>query len=383
VTTESTPVNSATADSALDYIRHVETPQSPNRGGFDGLALHELMSWFHIPGMSLAVIEDFKIHWAKGYGVADVETGRPVDTRTLFQAGSISKPVSAMALLKLVQEGRLSLDVDINEILQSWKLPDSPFTRERRVTPRMLASHTSGLGDGFGFPGYEPTVPLPTILQILQGQPPSNVGALWMERPPLVAMKYSGGGSTLLQLAVVDTVKRPFPDFLRECVFEPVGMTDSGFDQPLSLERDSNAARAHGSGGESTGSKWNVYPELFAAGLWTTAIDLAKFSIEVQLSVHGRSNRILSRSMVQEMLNPVGVGDFAVGFRVQRHGEGWYMAHTGATRGFCCNLIAHKVKGYGLVAMTNGNRSPDFLEEIKKRIERVYGWDSLDKPLPR
>jgi CubicO group peptidase (beta-lactamase class C family) len=125
------------------------------------------------------------------------------------------------------------------------------LTQDCRVTPRMLGSHTAGLGDGFGFPGYGPADPLPTLVQILNGQPPSNVGPVLMERPPLSAMKYSGGGSTILQLALSDVIPRPFPQILRDDVFEPIGMTNSAYEQPLSSMHDQNAARGHDSDGRS------------------------------------------------------------------------------------------------------------------------------------
>jgi CubicO group peptidase (beta-lactamase class C family) len=367
---------------AQKFIEAIEGPQQPNRQGFDPLTLEQLMERLHVPGASIAVIKDYKIHWAKGYGIADVETGAKVNTETLFQAASISKPVNAMAVLKAVQDGKFALDDDINSILRSWKLPDGPFTKDRKVTPRMLTSHTSGLGDGFGFPGYAPNEPLPTIVQILNGQKPSNVGAVLMERAPLEAIKYSGGGIEIMELALTDAIGRPFPEILRDWVLGPIGMTNSTYEQPLSPERDKNAARGHDGDGRPMGPKWHVYPELAAAGLWTTPTDLAKFAIEVQTSVHGKSNRVLSRSTVQEMLNPVGVGDFAVGFNVEKRGQGWYFQHGGGNWGFICLLIAHKIKGYGMVVMTN-SYSGGFNNEIKERVERAYGWDSLDKPVPR
>jgi CubicO group peptidase (beta-lactamase class C family) len=168
------------------------------------LTLPELMEHFNVPGVSIAVIHDFEIHWAKGYGIADVETGAPVDTETMVQAASISKPVAAMAALRAVQDGLFTLDDDINDILTSWRLYAGESTRDRPVTPRGLTSHTSGLGDGFGFPGYGPADPIPTIVQIFEGRHPSNVGALFMERPPMTLMEYSGGGVTLMQQALAD-----------------------------------------------------------------------------------------------------------------------------------------------------------------------------------
>ena len=226
-------------------IRTIERPQQPNRQGLDPYTLEEIMSLTGVPGVSVAVIQDFRIHWAKGYGIADVAAGARVDTKTLFQAASISKPVAAMAVVRAGEEGRFSLDDDINEILTSWRLPGTPHTRNRPVTPRTLASHTSGTGDGFGFPGYHPGAPLPTTVQILNGERPSNVGPVLLEREPLTAFQYSGGGVTMMELALTDATGKPFPELLNEWVLGPIGMTRSTFEQPLSAELDSNAARAH------------------------------------------------------------------------------------------------------------------------------------------
>ena len=154
--------------------------------------VQQLLTQFHVPGVSVAVIKDFKIEWARGYGIADVETGAPVTTGTLFQAASISKTIAAMASMKAIQDGRFKLDQDVNTILKSWKLPGAGFTKDRPVTPRSLMSHTSGTGDGFGFPGYAIGSPLPTVVQILDGIAPSNRPKVRLERPPLTGFKYSG-----------------------------------------------------------------------------------------------------------------------------------------------------------------------------------------------
>ena len=177
--------------------------QTQTQLGEDGLGTRtvaELMEEFGVPGVSVAVIQDFKIHWAKAYGVADVETGQLVDIETMFQAASISKPVAAMGVLRAVQDGLFSLDDDINDILDSWTLDGREFTRNRPVTPRTLTSHTSGLGDGFGFPGYDPAQPLPTTVQILEGHELSNVGSVFMEREPMTFYEYSGGGLSLIHI---------------------------------------------------------------------------------------------------------------------------------------------------------------------------------------
>ena len=177
-----------TSDEA-QQMQRIEGTQTPYRQGLDAFTLQQVMEKFHVPGLSIAVIKDFKIQWAKGYGVADVKSGRPVNVDTLFQAASISKPVTAMAALRLVQEGRFSLDEDVNHIQKTWHIPDRTFTREQPVTPRSLFSHTSGADDGFGFPGYDPGAARPTVVQILNGQPPSNTGPVLFARRPYQGYK--------------------------------------------------------------------------------------------------------------------------------------------------------------------------------------------------
>ena len=370
--------------SAVSAQAAIELAQTkPGEDGLGTSTVAELMEEFGVPGVSVAVIQDFKIHWAKAYGVADVETGQLVDIETMFQAASISKPVAAMGVLRAVQDGLFSLDDDINDILDSWTLDGREFTRNRPVTPRTLTSHTSGLGDGFGFPGYDPEQPLPTTVQILEGHELSNVGSVFMEREPLTFYEYSGGGVTVMELALSDVRRRPFVDVLQEGVLAPIGMTRSSYAQPISPEHNQNAARAHDNNGESRGPKWHVYPEHAAAGLWTTPTDLARLIIEVQRSASGESNRVLSQSMIQEMLNPVGVGPFAVGFTVSKVGEGWYFSHGGSNWGFRALMLAHKVKGYGLVVMTNADQGSTVINEISRRIQYTYNWDSVASAVER
>jgi CubicO group peptidase (beta-lactamase class C family) len=364
-------------------IHRIAAPQSPNRQGADGLSIRELMEHFHVPGLSIAVVHDFAIDWSRSWGLADVDAGTPATDETLYQAASISKPVAAMASLKAVELGLFGLDEDINTILTSWTLPGSPFEGGLAVTPRMLMSHTSGTGDGFGFPGYEPGAPLPTIQQVLDGEPPSAQGPVRLVRPALSASHYSGGATEVEQLALTDATGAPFASLMRDWVLDPIGMTHSTYEQPLPDDLSEHAARAHDETGERMGPAWHVYAEQAAAGLWTTARDLATFLIEVQQTLAGRSTKVLDRPTMQNMVTPVGVGPFAVGFMVSPQGEGWYFEHGGSNWGFRAQVIAHVAKGYGLAVMTNGENGSSLIAEVQGRVASAYGWDSLDKPVLR
>jgi CubicO group peptidase (beta-lactamase class C family) len=373
----------AWAQDPTPYIARIENPQVPDRQGFDSFTVAGLMQRFRVPGMSIAVIKDFRIHWAKGYGLADVSAKTPVDEQTLFQAASISKPVTAMAFMAAVRDGKASLDADINTMLKSWKVPRTTASGNAAVTPRALLSHTSGSGDGFGFPGYEPAAPRPTPAQIFEGQQPSNVGRVPWTRPPFAGYQYSGGGTTIVQLALTEALGRPFADLMRELVLGPLGMDGSGYEQPPTADREPRTARAHNGDGQPMNVKWHVYPEQAAAGLWTSPSDLAKVVIEVQQALVGPKGKVLTQALAKEMVAPTGTGPFAVGFSIDRRGEGWYFSHGGANWGFRADLLGHFRAGYGVVIMTNGDQGGALINEIEARVAAAYGWDSTVKPIPR
>lgn len=364
-------------------IARIEGRQDPSRQGFDDFTLEHLMRRVSVPGLSIAVISDFRLHWAKAYGFADVAERRQATADTLFQAASISKPLTAMATMTLVQQGRISLDADINDFLKSWRVPGEANAGLPSVTPRSLLSHTSGADDGFGFPGYLPGISLPTAVEILSGESPSNVGGVHFVRPPFQSFRYSGGAYTVMQLAITEVSGESFNDFMREAVLRPLQMNDSTFAQPIDRALVEKSARAHDGVGCNLPAPWHVYPELAAAGLWTTPTDLTKFIVEMQEGVRGPSGRILSQASAREMTSPVGVGPFAMGVALERKGEGWYFSHSGGNYGFVSNFIAHVRKGYGLVVMTNGDSGGRLVQEIENRVASAYGWDSLDKALPR
>ncbi len=234
--------------------------------------LADRMKELNVPGVSIAVIHEGKIEWAQGFGVRSLG-GPPVTADTMFQAGSISKPLAAMAALRLVQQGKLSLDNDVNTYLTSWKLPSDPVTAGEPITLRELLTHTAGM-TVHGFPGYASNVQVPTLVQVLNGEKPANTPAIRSEAAPGVNWTYSGGGYTIMQQVLIDATKEPFQKLLHDSVLAPIGMSHSTYEQPLPKAFQTFAATPYSSDGEVIEGGAHTYPEMAAAGLWTTPTDL-------------------------------------------------------------------------------------------------------------
>jgi CubicO group peptidase (beta-lactamase class C family) len=348
--------------------------------GDPGRTIQERMKFYKVPGVSIAVINNYKVEWARGYGVKDVETNEPVTTETLFQAASISKPVAAMTALKRVEQGKIALDQNINDKLTSWKLPDNEFTAKRKVTLANLLSHTGGL-TVHGFPGYAVGEKIPALPQVLDGAAPANTAAVRVDMEPGAKFRYSGGGVTIEQLAIMDIEKKPYPQIAQETVLGPLGMTNSTYSQPLPAETRKKAASGHRGDGKTVEGKIHVYPEMAAAGLWTTPTDLAKFAIEVQLSLAGKSNKVLSKEMTTKMVTPFISDDVGMGFFIEKHGQATYFGHGGANEGFRSQLLVNRDKGYGAVVMVNSDNG-QIMGEIIRAIAKEYQWeDFLPQPL--
>jgi len=342
--------------------------------GESGFSITDRMKLYKVPALSVAVIKDFKIDWARAYGVKDLQTNEAATTETLFQAGSISKSVNAMVVMKKVEQGKLSLDEDINTELTSWKLPDNEFTAKKKVTLRNLLSHTAGT-TVHGFPGYAPNEKTPTVPQVLDGVSPANTPAVRVDMEPGTKFRYSGGGTTITQLALTDIEKKPYPEIARETVLAPLGMRDSTYDQPLSTEWRKKAATGYRANGSEVEGKIHIYPEMAAAGLWTTPTDLAKFAIEVQLSLAGRSNKVLSKQSVETMTSSF-MEDVGLGFFIEKHGNALYFGHGGADEGFRAELLVSRDKGYGVAVMVNSDNG-QILREVIRGVAREYGWDEF------
>ena len=341
-------------------------------------SLVQRMADHTIPGVSLALINDYQLEWAAGYGVRENGRSEQIDSETLFQACSISKAVTAVAVLRLVEQGRLELDEDVNAFLNSWKVT-AQGKGQTPVTIRQLLSHTAGMSVAW-FPGYHREQDIPTLLEILDGAQPSSTPEIRVIETPGTHFHYSGGGYAVLQQLLIDTMKEPFPELMRELILEPLEMRRSTYEQ-FHHAHISKTARGHRASGKPVAGGWYLYPELAAAGLWTTPSDLARFALELQLARGGRSQRLLSTSMIRELLTPQAKGDsrgdMGLGIFVQGTGSGARFGHPGDNAGFTSCWVSLQEDGRGCVLMTNSDKGWPLQEELLRTIEQVYAWPEL------
>ncbi len=313
--------------------------------------LSAAMDRLRVPAVSIAVVEGGAPTAAAAIGRANAGLVTVVTPDTLFQAASISKPVTALAVLRLVQEGALSLDDDVREHLRSWRLPffiDGPS----RVTVRLLLSHRAGVTVG-GFEGYAPWQQRPSLRQILNADPPCNSPPIFVDCRPGGACRYSGGGYVLLQKMLGDLTGLEFADLMAQMVLRPLGMARSSFCQPLPEHLADEAAAGHTEDGRPVPGRWHVYPELAAAGLWTTPLDLARMVADIQAALAGEEGRLLRPHMAREFARPVGAGLYGLGCAVSE--DGTRFSHSGSNEGYACIFEAHVSGGWGVVVMTNSD----------------------------
>ncbi len=343
------------------------------------LALLDRMKSYHVPGLSIAVIDNFRVVYAKGFGVTEFGGTKPVDSTTLFLAGSISKPIFTSGFLRLLDERKISLDTNVNALLTSWHLPDSRFTEKEKVTVRRLLTHTAGL-TVWGFPGYELGKPVPTVPQLLDGAPPANTPAVRNDTTPGARWLYSGGGITIAQLAATDMTREAFPSLMRRLALAPTGMTRSTYENPLPESRRREAANGHEQLDTPVPGGFHVYPEMAAAGLWTTPSDLARWAIALARSYRGEPGGVLPTAVAREMVSkqarvlpPYGNGYWGLGITVNGDGDSLVFSHGGRDEGFVADMFMSPSNGRGFVIMMNGVTG-GVIAEIERAFAEEYGF---------
>jgi CubicO group peptidase (beta-lactamase class C family) len=334
-----------------------------------------------INGVSIAVIRNYKIAWAKGYGLADKEANKPVTTQTLFQAASISKSLNGVGVMKLVQDKKIDLYTDINTYLKSWQFPYDTVSHGKKITTANLLSHTAGL-TVHGFPGYERGDSIPTIEQILDGKRPANSPPVRSMFEPGLRSEYSGGGITISQLIVMDKTDEPYATYMQKNVLDPLGMTMSSYLQPPAKSKEKFLATGYRGDGREVKGKYHIYPEQAAAGLWTNPTDLSKYIIETQLSLKGKSNKVLNTEMTKLRLTPYVDSSAALGVFILEKGGMKYFSHGGANEGFRSQYYGSFDSGNGVVVMVNSDDG-SIMNEIINSVATIYKWKDFYAPTVR
>ena len=336
----------------------------------------ERMAKYNVKGVSIAVIQDYKMVWAKGYGWADEAAKKPVTTETLFEPGSISKALNALGILKLAQENKIDLYTDINTYLTSWKFPYDSLSNGKKITLADILSHNAGLSV-HGFPGHDKNEPIPGVIDVLDGKKPAtNIPVRSMFEPGLGFM-YSGGGTTISQLLLTDVTQQPYDKWMYENVLKPIGMAHSSFSQPPSKDMESRCAAGYLSDGSPVSNMYHVYPELAAAGLWMSPVDLCQYIIDMQLAYQGKQpSKVLSPEMVKLHLTPYNYGPTSMGSFIMDNNGARYFEHSAGNDGFCGDFYASLEDGYGCVVFMN-SENPKLLSEIINSVAKTYHWKNF------
>ncbi|MEJ7559033.1 MAG: serine hydrolase [Pedobacter sp.] len=372
--------NSSFAQSILQQrIKQVENSLTENLRTQDAAAfnLQKRMEYYKVKGLSIAVIKDYKIDWAKAYGLSDAESKTPVTVSTLFQAASISKSLNAVGVMKLFSSRNLNLFADINTYLSSWKFPYDSLSGGKKINVANLLSHTAGLSI-HGFGGYEQGSPLPSAIQILNGDKPANSDPVRSVFAPGLRQQYSGGGITITQLLMTDISKQPYEQYMEQQVLRPLGMRSSTFAQPPVGKKLNALATGYDTDGNEIKGKYHLYPEQAAAGLWTNPTDLGKYIIETQLAYAGKSDKVLDQQSTKLRLSPYENSEAALGVFIEDYDGLKYFGHGGSNEGFQSGYYGSLQDGNGLVIMVNSDNG-QIIQELINSIATVYNFKGLNK----
>ena len=337
--------------------------------------IRERMEYWHVPGVSLAVIIHGTIEWAKGYGKVEAD-GNPVGIETIFQTGSLGKTLTSVTVLALVDRGVLQLDRDVNDYLVSWHLPDTSVAEGEPVTLERILNHSAGL-TVHGFGGYDQDDSLPTLQQILNGEPPCNSGRVRIGWKPGSEWRYSGGGYIIAQQIIEDVTGKPFPDVVEELVLRPLGMNRTFYRARLDDSLIQDAAMGHTADGSMLSGGYRVMPEYGAgAGLWSTPSDLARLGCSIMRARAGSGDEPITPRTARNMLT-ARLGGYGLGVFVRGQGKKFEFSHGGDNSGFHCFMIVFPELGQGAVIMTNGDHGTQLYDEILHALANAYNWPDL------
>lgn len=337
-------------------------------------AVSERMEHWKVPGLSVAVIRDGKLAWAKGYGVLQAGKPEAVDTDTVFSVASLSKVPAAAITLRLVEAGKLELDRDVNDYLTRWKIPANPYTAVRPVTLRGILSHTAGLTLS-GFPDFQPTSPLPTVIDTLEGRSPAVTEPVRVSAVPGERYRYSGGGITVEQLIIEEASGLEFTRAAEQYLFRPLRMARSTYENPLPAAHG-NTAKAHGDDGQARALPrgYESMPEMAASGLWTTPSDYARLVIALIDSYRGTGSPLMGTALARQMMTEVGRSPAGLGPFMEGEGSERRFFHSGTNDSYRSWMEGHLASGNGMVIFTNGSNGGQLYNEVRRAVAQAEGW---------
>ena len=340
--------------------------------------ISERMALEQVPGLSIALVSDGRIEWARGFGVEENGRPEPVTTETLFEAASITKTIFTVAVMELVSEGILDLDEDVNTYLRSWKVPKNGDWQPV-VTLRQILSHTAGLNI-HGLVGYGRDDNIPTLVQVLNGEPPSIQPPVTVDGIPGLQNRYSTGGYAVAEQVVVDVTGRPVAELVHDLVIEPLRLNHSSMAEPLPPRFERMMAAGHTWSRQAVNGKTQAHPSA-ASRLRTTPSDLARLGIEIQRAIKGEPTKVLSEVSAKQMMSPPIGNEWGLGLRVSGEGDNSRFWMTGSSFGFVAKWIFYQDLGMGAVVMNNFDWGDLFLYEVTKAIATEYKWPGYSDTL--
>ncbi|ARN83602.1 hypothetical protein B1812_12020 [Methylocystis bryophila] len=340
----------------------------PGAKAAERMDLKAAMKALKVPSLSVALIADGRIAYAHAWGQAKPET--------LYQAASLSKIVAAVAALKIAELGALDLDRSVNDDQYIWRAPENDLTAGHPVTLRNLLSMTGGVNVP-SYSGYEPGAAIPTLPQILNGDPPSNSPAVDVVERPDSVFSYSDGGFEIVQALVETKTRTPFAQAASDLVFRQIGLKDSVFDQPPGEGMKGRVAFGYDSAGKKLPGGWRTMPELAADGLWSTPSDMARLAIEISRAARGERSPLLGPRAAGEMLTAQNRGPYGLGVRISGTGEVFAFEKRGQNPGYQSYLLIFPQTGQGIVAMSNSDNGSTLISALIRRAAEAYGWPAV------
>ena len=352
----------------FETLEHGLDVHPPDGVAAEKIDLAAAMRTLHVPSVDVALIDSGRLAWSHTFGTAP--------DNALYQAASLSKLVTAVAALRLVDRGLLALDRNVNDDLTGWRVPENEFTRGHPVTLRQLLSMTAGVGVP-GYLGYAPGQKLPTLPQILDGAPPANSPPVRVEAIPGSRYAYSGGGYEIVQALIEATTKMKFQDALENLLLRPADMPNSYFLQPLPAKLVPRAATGHNASGDELPGGWRIVPALAAGGLWSSSVDLAHLLIAIERAYRGESDALLARATVEAMMTQQNGGPYGLGAAVVGSGESRVLMKRGQNVGYQSYMLLFPETGQGIVVLTGSDLGTTWATALIRRAAAAYKWPPL------